>query len=101
MRRINVHHQQIGPKFLDQLYRFDAVAPAGNNVDIVARGRDGVEAIELVEKFRPDLLVMDIDTPHLDGLNAALIISTRFPSTEIILMSTEDSRELRADCSAC
>lgn len=71
-----------------------------NNVDIVARGREGAEAIELVEKFRPDLLVMDIDTPHLDGLNAALIISTRFPSTGIILMSTEESRELRADCSA-
>jgi len=70
-------------------------------LDIVARGCDGIEAIEITAKLRPDLLIMDIDMPVLDGLNAALILATRFPDTRIVLMSIDDSPELIADCEAC
>jgi len=70
-------------------------------IDIIARGCDGMEAIEMTAKWNPDLVLMDVDMPQLDGLNAALIISTRFPSTRIILMSVDDSPQLRADCVAC
>ena len=78
-----------------------ALLECDDNVDVVGRGHDGEEAVEMVAKLRPDLLVMDIDMPYLDGLSAALVISTHFPSTLIVLMSAEDSRELRADCQAC
>jgi len=70
-------------------------------IDIIARGQDGMDAIEMTAKLNPDLVLMDVDMPQLDGLNAALIISTRFPSTRVILMSVEDSPQLRADCVAC
>src|SRR5437868_6497520 len=78
-----------------------ALLDRDEDFDIVARGRDGTEAIELVAKLSPDLVVMDIDMPRLDSLNAALIISNCFPSTRVVLMSAEYSRELRADCVAC
>jgi len=70
-------------------------------IDIIARGEDGMDAIEMTAKLSPDLVLMDVDMPVLDGLNATLIISARFPSTRIVLMSVDDSPELRADCAAC
>lgn len=70
-------------------------------IDVVARGCDGMDAIEMTAKLNPDLLLMDVDMPQLDGLNATLIISARFPMTRIVLMSVDDSPQLRADCAAC
>jgi DNA-binding NarL/FixJ family response regulator len=78
-----------------------ALIERDDTVDVVARGRDGIEAIEIVGKLHPDLLLMDIDMPHLDGLNAAVVISRCYPETRIILMSSEETPELRADCRAC
>ena len=78
-----------------------ALLERDDELDVVARGRNGREAVDIVAKLSPDLVVMDIDMPQLDGLTAALIISCSFPSTRIILMSAEDSYELRADCMAC
>src|SRR5438270_11192335 len=62
-----------------------ALLERDEDLDLVARGHDGLEAVEIVARLRPDLLVMDIDMPRIDGLTAALIISTRFPSTKLVL----------------
>src|SRR5437868_14730263 len=66
-------------------------------LDIVARGCDGIEAIEITAKLRPDLLIMDIDMPGVDGLNAALIPATRFHDIRMVLMSQGDSTGVGAD----
>src|SRR5262249_6608008 len=78
-----------------------ALLECDDDVDVIARGQDGIEAIKLVATLGPDLLIMDIDMPELDGLNAALIVSRCFPNTRIVLMSAEESLELHADCRAC
>lgn len=70
-------------------------------IDIIARGKDGMDAVEMTAKLNPDLVLMDVDMPRLDGLDAALIISARFPLTRIVLMSVDDTPQLRADCEAC
>lgn len=86
------------PTFLEVIC---ALLELEENIDVLARATDGVSAVEVVADLRPDLLVMDIDMPYLDGLNAAMLISARFPRTRIVLMSGDDSPELRADCIAC
>jgi len=78
-----------------------ALLERDNELDIVARGTNGKEAIELVAKLHPDLVVMDVDMPELDGLMAALIISCGFPEARIVLMSAEDSPDLRMECMGC
>ncbi len=78
-----------------------ALLELDGQVDVVARARDGIDAIEAVAKLRPDLVLMDIEMPSLDGLDAALIISSRLPSTRIVLMSADESPEIRADAQAC
>ncbi len=68
------------------------------DVEIVAEGRNGFEALELTAEFGPDLLIMDVNMPILSGTAAALLISTHFPTTTILMMSGEDSPELRERC---
>jgi DNA-binding NarL/FixJ family response regulator len=44
---------------------------------------------------------MDVQMPHVDGIAAAALITMHFPETVVILMSGDDSPELRAECRAC
>ena len=97
-RRLTIAVIDDSPAFLEVIC---ALLERDDDVDVVARGRNGIEAIEMVAKLDPDLVLMDIDMPRLDGLNAALIISCCFPQIRVMLMSVEDSPELRADCRAC
>jgi DNA-binding NarL/FixJ family response regulator len=78
-----------------------ALLELNQQIEIVGVAADGVNAIEVVASLLPELVLMDIDMPYLDGLNATLLISTRFPGIRVVLMSAEDSDELRADCQAC
>ncbi|HEU5402357.1 MAG TPA: response regulator transcription factor [Terriglobales bacterium] len=68
------------------------------DVEIVGEGGNGFEALELAAEIGPDLLIMDVDMPILNGTTAALLISTHFPSTTILMMSGEDSPEIRERC---
>lgn len=68
------------------------------NVEIVGEGSNGFEALELAAELGPDLLIMDVNMPVLDGTTAAALISAHFPSTTILMMSGEDSPEIRERC---
>ena len=73
-----------------------------NDVNIIARGNDGSEgALGLVSATAPDLVLMDVQMPHVDGIAAAALITMHFPETTVVLMSGEDSPELRAQCRDC
>ncbi|HET9281948.1 MAG TPA: response regulator transcription factor [Candidatus Angelobacter sp.] len=67
-------------------------------VDMVARADKGGEAIETVMKLKPDLILMDVHMPYLDGLTLAWFFWRRFPSARVVLMSTANTPELRAAC---
>jgi DNA-binding NarL/FixJ family response regulator len=67
-------------------------------VDVIARADRGGEAIETVMKLKPDLVLMDIHMPYLDGLTLAWFFAQRLPSARVVLMSTDNTPELRAAC---
>ncbi len=67
-------------------------------IDLVAAASDGVEAIETVLRLKPALVVMDVSMPGLDGLSAASLLAEMSPAPTVILMSSEDSPQLRAAC---
>lgn len=48
---------------------------------------DGREAVEMAEKLRPHLVIMDIQMPELDGIAACETIRTRYPETRVVLYS--------------
>ena len=57
-------------------------------VEIVAVAGDGVQAVELCQLHRPDLVVMDVQMPRLDGLSATELIMARVP-TPILVMTAD------------
>jgi DNA-binding NarL/FixJ family response regulator len=74
---------------------------ANKDVEIIGRGDDGSEALGLVSAMQPDLVLMDVQMPHVDGIAAAALITMHFPETTVVLMSGDDSPELRAQCMDC
>jgi CheY-like chemotaxis protein len=67
-------------------------------VDLIARADNGGEAIETVMKLQPDMVLMDVHMPYLDGLTLAWFFAQRFPAARVVLMSTDNTPELRQAC---
>ena len=57
------------------------------DVEIVGLAKDGLEAFELAMQFQPDIILLDISMPGLNGLDAAKKILRDLPSTKIIMLS--------------
>jgi CheY-like chemotaxis protein len=67
-------------------------------LELVARAEKGSAAMEAVLKFKPDLVLMDVHMPYLDGLTVTSFFAGRFPAILVVLMSSEDTPGLRAAC---
>jgi DNA-binding NarL/FixJ family response regulator len=62
-------------------------------VEVVAEANDGREALELLKATRPDIVLMDIAMPRLNGVEAVGRISKEFPRTKAIVVSMHASEE--------
>ena len=60
------------------------------DLQVVGLAHNGQEAIEQVEKLQPDIVLMDIEMPQMNGLSATKIISQRFPEVKVIFLSGHD-----------
>ncbi len=64
-----------------------------SDIDIVAQAGDGAEAIELAQAHRPDVILMDIQMPRVNGVEATRTIRALLPATQIIILTTFDDDE--------
>lgn len=64
---------------------------AGMNV--VGHASNGLEALSLCEQHKPDVVIMDIAMPEMDGITAAEIIHHRYPKTRIIMLTSIQTDE--------
>ena len=66
------------------------VLEAEPDFEIVGMANDGKEAIELVEAQKPDVVLMDMEMPELNGISSTEIISERFADTKVVVFSSHD-----------
>ena len=62
-------------------------------VDVIGRASNGKEAIEVVEDVMPDVVLMDINMPVMNGIDAAEIFKEKFPTVKLLVLSMHDDRE--------
>lgn len=63
-------------------------------IEVAALGSNGLEAEQLVEKYQPDVVLMDIRMPILDGVQGTTQILAKHPKTKILMLTTFHDREL-------
>jgi len=72
---------------------FGLVLGAEDDLDVVGEAANGAEAIDLAASLRPDVILMDVRMPGLDGIEATRRIVAALPSSRIIILTTFDLDE--------
>ena len=70
--------------------------PLLDDIDIVGEAEDGQSAIELAAALQPDVILMDVEMPIVDGLAATRRIKQASPATRIIILSIHNDAAVRA-----
>ena len=63
--------------------------------EVVGRARDGLEGVSLAVSLEPDVIVLDVRMPGLDGIAAARQIHEQLPSARLVMLSAYDEKTLR------
>jgi len=70
-----------------------AVLDASEGVELVGEAGDGEEAIKVCENLQPDVVLMDLQMPKMDGVEATKVIHDRWPQIHIIALTSYKDKE--------
>ena len=69
-----------------------------DRIEVVATAEDGLEALEKVGTLAPDLVLMDLRMPRMNGLEATREIQRRHPAVRVIVVTTLEGTHVRTAC---
>jgi DNA-binding NarL/FixJ family response regulator len=70
---------------------FVALLAGHPEFEVVGQARDGQEALDLCERLQPDIAILDIRMPRLNGLGAARLLHQRQPAIKVVIFTMDDS----------
>ncbi len=78
-----------------QLFRqgLRALLMTAKDIEVVGEARDGMEAIKAAERLKPDIVLMDIQLPYLDGLAATRQLTAAGCGSRVLLLSMREDEE--------
>ncbi len=65
----------------------------GEGIRVVGHATDGLEALELVEELNPDVVLMDVSMPNMNGIETTKVFHDRYPDLKVLILSMHDNRE--------
>ena len=77
--------------FLEGMEKF---LSSSDEVEVIAKANTGREAVEKIRKLRPDLAVIDITMPEINGIDVTKIIKKEFPRIKILILSMHLDRRM-------
>ena len=89
------------PAFRDTLHLILKREP---DLSVVAVAGDGLAAIDIAEQHHPDVMLVDVRLPKMDGLEATRVIGTKYPQTRVIILSLfsdQDTKAKALEAGAC
>jgi two-component system NarL family response regulator len=66
---------------------------ASQAIEVVGTARDGLEALAAARRWRPDVILMDIQMPRCDGVTATRLIKAEMPETRIVMLTMSDDED--------
>jgi pilus assembly protein CpaE len=60
-----------------------------SNIEVVGTAKTGIEAIEVAQKLKPDVMIMDINMPDMDGITATETIRKKVPFVQVVILSVQ------------
>lgn len=66
--------------------------------EVIGEAANGEEAIKLYDDLRPDIVLLDVNMPKLDGRGVLLSIMTRWPDAVVIMLTSQDTMEIIEEC---
>lgn len=71
-----------------------ALLDSENDIQVIGEAQDGNEALELVDKSKPDVLVLDINMPRLDGIEVVRKVNELSVNTQVLILSMYSDESL-------
>ena len=79
------------------LAQIQNVVAENENVEVIGTARNGARAVQQVSQLNPDLVLMDIVMPDMDGIAALRLIQSRNPETRIAMLSSVGAMTSKAE----
>jgi len=64
-----------------------------HNIEVIAEGANGLEALEIMKNVRPDVLIIDVRMPEMNGIEAVAKLQETDPESKVIVLSMHDSED--------